>query len=353
MASRSEWIERGREAIVSLLAEQLAAPELELTARISDRPWRGQPKPIDPHLLSTGLKDLRAAGLVRRVQVVTRGGSKVAVFQPSPIPRGKTRAADEAAARKRLLVARHRSWSRGTQHMPNLIGAAGEAVVHRSLREAAPYGYRLIQPAQGEVRAIYGEPVPGGPLDNGAWLTPMDQQTQMPTGSTFLVPIEVKNVRHWLYPWHWEIHQLLHKAAGLARTRPDHPVLPILICRKAHYYTLQLAQDLGFLIFQTHNQYVQPSERVDVEHFEEVRSELGLADLQLTDSANPALIDWLSKTPPQQAEAYSDTWMTRGRHALPIYTQLRQTDLAWPARHLLLQELHEDVAAHFEDGDEW
>jgi len=77
----------------------------------------------------------------------------------------------------------------------------------------------------------------------------MNPQTQAPTGSTYLVPIEVKNVRHWLYPIHDEIYQLLHKAAGLANACPEHPVVPILICRKAHYRTLQLARDLGFLVF--------------------------------------------------------------------------------------------------------
>lgn len=350
MPSRTQWIERGREAVVGLLAEQLAAPKLELTARISDRPWPGQPKPIDPHLLSAALKDLQATGMISATHATTRGGSKVTVYQPSPIPQGKTRAATDASARKRLLVARHHSWARGTDRTPNLIGAAGEAVVHHSLLEAAPYGYRLIQPSRGEIRALYGGPVPGGPLDNGAWLTTMDQQTQMP-GSTFLVPIEVKNVRHWLYPWHWEVYQLLHKAASLANAYPQHPVLPILICRKAHYRTRQLAQHLGFLIFQTDHQYVQPSDRVAPAHFEEVRTELGLADLELTDKANPRLIDWLSKTPPRRAETYSDVWMTRGRHELSVYAQMRQTDLPWSERYELLKSLRDDVAAQFEDDD--
>ncbi len=75
------------------------------------------------------------------------------------------------------------------------------------------------------------------------------------------MPIEVKNVRHWLYPTHPEPFQLLHKAAGLASAHPEHPVLPILICRKAHYRTLQMAHDVGFLIFQTHHQYVRPNDR--------------------------------------------------------------------------------------------
>ena len=181
----------------------------------------------------------------------------------------------------------------------------------------------------------------------------MDQQTQSPGGATFLVPIEVKNVRHWLYPHHWEIYQLLHKAAGLANAHPEHPVLPILICRKAHYRTLQLAQDLGFLIFQNRHQYVQPSERIRADHFEEVRNELGLADLELTDSANPALIEWLSGAPPREAGSYSDRWMTLGRHALSVFARLRQPDVAWHDRRLLLEQLHRTVTTNFGGAGDW
>jgi hypothetical protein len=259
MSTRSDWVRRGREALVELLAEQLAAPLVELEARICDRAWAAQPKPIDPHMLGKARRDLEATGLIEHVEATTRGGGLVGLLVPKPIPAGKTRAATDAAARKRLLVARWRSWSRATPHMPNLIGAGGEVVIHNSLLAAAPFGYRLVQPTRGEVATLYGEPVPGGPLDNAAWLSPMDQRTQTPTGKTFLVPIEVKNVRHYLYPNHWEIYQLLHKAVGLANAHPEYPVLPILICRKAHYQTMRLAKDLGFLVFQTHTSTCTPT----------------------------------------------------------------------------------------------
>src|SRR5262245_42768942 len=116
MPSRSEWIERGRQAVMGLLAEHLAAPTIELEARISDRPWQDQPRPIAPHLLNAALKDLRATGMIQSTEAKTRGLSTVAVFQPIPIPRGRTRATTDATARKRLLIARHHSWSRGSQH---------------------------------------------------------------------------------------------------------------------------------------------------------------------------------------------------------------------------------------------
>ncbi|MGQ0779278.1 MAG: hypothetical protein ACT4NY_33500 [Pseudonocardiales bacterium] len=37
--------------------------------------------------------------------------------------------------------------------------------------------------------------------------------------------------------------------------------------------------------------------RIRGDHFDEVRDELGLEDLQITDEANPALVDWLAGPP--------------------------------------------------------
>lgn len=349
MATRSEWVSRGRDAILELLNHQLAAPAAELEARICDRPWGDQPQTIDPHLLGEARRELEEAGWIQRVETVTRGGSSVALIQPRTIPHGKGRATEDAAARKRLLFARFKSWSRGTAHMPNFIGAGGEVVVHQSLSTAAPYGYRLIQPTRGEVASLFGEPIPGGPLDNAAWLTPLDQQTQAPVGRTYLVPIEVKNVRHWLYPNHWEIYQLLHKAAGLVTAHPEYPVVPILICRKAHYRTLQLARDIGFLVFQTTNQHVQPSERIEPVHFEEVRHELGFEDLMLTDAASSALISWFTGTVPQEAERKSERWKIVGPELIDHFAELRERSVRWPARVHHLTQMHAAVSNAFGD----
>ncbi|HEX4701548.1 MAG TPA: hypothetical protein VH352_05410 [Pseudonocardiaceae bacterium] len=142
--TRDEWVALGRTAILELLEEQLAAPLVELEARVCAQPWRNNPNPIDPHLLTQARRELLGAERIAEFSAATRGGSEIAVFHLNPILRGKTRLVNDAAARKRLLIARWKSWARGSQHMPNLIGAGGEAVVHESLCAAAPYGYRLI-----------------------------------------------------------------------------------------------------------------------------------------------------------------------------------------------------------------
>lgn len=339
MSTKAEWIALGKQFILELLEEQAAAPGVELEARLCVRPWRDAPKAIDPHILTLARHELLEEGRIDVETATTRGGSKVAVFHLAPVVRGTKRKITDAAARKRLLVARWRSWARASQNSPNLIGEGGEAVVHKSLHKAAAHGYRLIQPSRGEVTSLFGKDVPGGPLDNGAWLLTVDARTQVPRAPIF-VPIEVKNVRHWLYPNHAETYQLLHKAAGLANEHPEHPVLPVLICWRAHYRLRQLAADLGFLVFQTYSQYVLPSERIKPQYFEEVRTELGFEDLQITDSANPQLVDWLTDTVHREAVSKSRRWMEFGRHQIDIYAQLRRDSLSWPEQKDLVEELH-------------
>lgn len=340
--TRDQWVALGREIIEEVLDTHIAAPLVEIEARVCAKPWRDNPRPIDPHLLTVARRELLDAGRITETTASTRGGGDVTIFH-QPIVRGRGRLIADTAARKRLLIARWKSWARGSQHMPNLIGTGGETVVHNSLRAAAPHGYALIQPTSGEVSSLFGVPVPGGPLDNGAWLITVDPRTQAPS-SAVLVPIEVKNVRHWLYPNHWETYQLLHKAAGLANASPEYPVLPILICRKAHYRTMQLAKDLGFLIFQTHDQYVLPSERIRADRFEEVRTELGFDDLVLTDSPNSALVTWLSGAVHREARRSADRWHNFGRHQIASYAQLRDERLRWHQRLAVLEALHETAA---------
>lgn len=347
-----EWVALGRAAILDLLADEHAAPLVELEARICDRPWKDQDKPIDPHLLTKARQQLLAEGAIDETVAPTRGGSDVGVFHLNPIRRGMNRAITDAAGRKRLLISRWKSWSRGSKHMPNLIGVGGETVVHQSLLASAAYGYRVLQPTRGEVATIYEQPVPGGSLDNAAWLLTMDSRTQMPS-DPYLVPIEVKNVRHTLYPNHWEIYQLLHKAAGLANAHPEYQVLPILICRKAHYRARQLARDLGFLIFETHDQYVLPSERLRTDHVEEVRTELGFTDLTVTDEPNSRLVDWLSGTVHREAPKFSARWMTFGRQYIETYAALRGERLSWHQRTPWLESLHAAVVDSFGTAGGW
>jgi hypothetical protein len=158
--NREGWVALARTAILEILDEQSAAPLVEIEARVCAKPWRDNPRPIDPHLLTVARRELIEAEHIAELSQATRGGGDVAVFHLNPIVRGKNRLVTDAAARKRLLIARWKSWARGSEHMPNLIGAGGEAVVHESLRTASPYGYRVLQPTRGEVSTLFSVPIP-------------------------------------------------------------------------------------------------------------------------------------------------------------------------------------------------
>lgn len=106
------------------------------------------------------------------------------------------------------------------------VGRTGEQVVHTSLREAAAHGFRLARPEGGEVEKFLGHPVPVSKLDNAAILTLLVDGVP---GSSVAVPIEVKNIRDWIYPSSQELYQLLEKASLLQQLRPDVLMVPVFI----------------------------------------------------------------------------------------------------------------------------
>ncbi|MER5917830.1 hypothetical protein ABT124_48000 [Streptomyces sp. NPDC001982] len=153
----------------------------------------------------------------------------------------RQRAVTAAAARKRLLQARYLGWASGTKSGgTGVIGPALESVVHASLVQVAPHGYRLVRPeGGGDISQLLGAPVPIGPLDNAALLTVLDHQTFRPTG-TYWTLIEAKNLRLCIYPIHPELHQLLAKSASLQVANPGVSFVPVLVCRRAHYLTFRM-----------------------------------------------------------------------------------------------------------------
>jgi hypothetical protein len=91
------------------------------------------------------------------------------------------------------------------------------------------------------------------------FLTPLsDQDEPLPP---YFVPIEVKNLREWLYPRTPEVHQLLYKAAALQVGHPDHRWSPSSFCRRAHTTTYYMAFQLGFHVVDTRSQFNSPRSR--------------------------------------------------------------------------------------------
>lgn len=345
-----------REKILELVERELALiVPAEVAAKLSDRPVLTLPprvRGIDVHHLQPAWNELVRNGRLQRIDEHTRGGRRISVITPGDHT-GRTRAISDAAARKRLLHARYLSWASGSPSTPGIIGPAGERIVHQALSAAAPTGYRLVNPAgSGQTTALFGQPVPVGPLDNAAHLLTLDADG-MPAG-TITVLIEVKNVRQTLYPGDDEVHQLLDKAAQLQLRHPNHAFLPVLVCRSAHHTTINLANTIGAYVINTKQQFI--STYVDPTKLAPVVTELGY-DLVALDAPEPALPRHFTQTLQADAVRRAAAWAHYGPALADLFPLLRQQDLNRAARDELRSELLEraDLRDHLprptEDGD--
>jgi hypothetical protein len=308
--TEADYVRLGGRVIQELLDQEYAVVWPEVEAKLADDHWPTLPPRvhgIDTNHLVTARRLLLTAGLIVADEQPTRGGRRITVYHAADTHL-RTRRIRDAAARKRLLETRYLGWASGsTAGGPGIIGTAGEAVVHAALTSAAPYGYRLVNPVGGEVRSLLGAPVPGGPLDNGAFLLRVDAATGRPDGP-YLVLVEVKNIRSWIFPGTAELHQLLDKAARIQTVHPDERVVPVLVCRRAHYLTNLMAKQLGFYVVSTSRQYIQPSVAAsDPRPLDEVNNELGYS---LTADLSPptALVTHFTTTMPGVAQRSALRW---------------------------------------------
>jgi hypothetical protein len=204
-------------------------------------------------------------------------------------------------------------WTRQTTTRPNLIGRAGEEVVHASLEAAVKAGtpYRLEQRSLAGVTHLFRGtyPVPVGPLDDAAYFAGFTEEGQ-PILVTIL--IEAKNVRHWIYPADWEIYQLLDKAAQLQVEFPDRGFVPILVARRIQYLTFLMAEELGFRCLYFNRQPILPHSDLSDEGLAEVVNELGY-DIVKTVDAHEKIADGFMRLP-QAADVIAERW----RHSAPV-----------------------------------
>jgi hypothetical protein len=342
MVARHDYDKLAEQGLRELLDVEHAIVWQEAQAKLADRQWESLPVPIDPHHLTTARRTLLARGVIEELLHPTRGGRKVSVLIPADRHR-QERLVQDAAARKRLLQTRFITWASGSASTgAGVIGKAGEQVVHAALTAAAPYGYRLLNPVGGETRTLLGAPVPGGSLDNAAFQTTMDAAQLTPTGQ-YVVLIEVKNIREWIYPSAAELHQLLDKAAQLQQSHPDRRFLPVLVCRRQHDTAARMAHHLGFYVIATKRQYVPPS--LAGPDLDAVRAGLGY-DLEPWDERPPpAMVQHFSTTLQGVAERTASRWPTTAATLGDYFTTLRDARLPGAERTDLVAGLREDAIA--------
>jgi hypothetical protein len=331
------WIKRAKQRFLDLLHAEHAVVWPEVEAKLSEAKDGPQ-----PHILTKARRELVQEDLIDTTSTPTRGGRSVAVWHLKDLS-GRMRNFEDAAARKRLLYVRYLSWNNARTGAPNgFVGPAGERVVQASLTAAAPHGYRLVQPQGGPVNRLLGGVVRGGPLDNAAFLQTLDADG-IPVGQ-YVVPIEVKNVRHWVYPSSEELYQLLYKSAVLQEDHPGREFVPVLICRRRSFFLWAMGKELGFFPIEVAHQYVLPQARINRTAFEEVRTELGYADLTLKEDAEPRLVQTFESSLPSQAANYAPRWKSVGSTLKDYYRDLRGS-LPSQDRSSLMQDFRDEVSS--------
>lgn len=278
-ARRRERRERAAAAIVELLQQEHAVVLPELIARLSDRAYSDPQERFDPHVVTDAKNGLAEAGIIAPDSRATRGGRAVEVWSLTD-QRLRKRAIADASARKRLLQTRYHTWATGTASVPGVLGATGERVLYDALSAGAPRaGFRLEKPdGPGDVRTLWGQTIPGGPVDSVATMPLLDDDGRARGNAT--VVIEVKNIREWIYPTSEALHQLLHKAAQLQLANPNESILPVIVCRRAHTTAFRMALDLGFHIVELRAQFLPELSTIPEDQVVDVRKGLGYLDLR-------------------------------------------------------------------------
>lgn len=301
MADTAEWVGRAKERVIEILGDQHAVVHAELESRIAEAGWSGSGLNIDPHHITTAVRELRDAGEVDWSFATTRGGRSVSTLTLTD-QAGRSTTISKASARKRLLFTRYLGWASGSaRHPQGLIGPAGEAAVRAGILRS---GVVIpTTPGAGEVSKILNVKL-NGPLDSGGIVVPLSQGIP---GAPVTVLFEVKSIRSWIYPTSSEPYQLLSKGVQLQRAAPAVPIVPILVCRKAHVTTYWMAKNLGFLIIEMGRQFIG---EVDEEQMIEVRNGLQFNDLTLGSGPSKRVEDRLHKVVVPQCESFAQQWQT-------------------------------------------
>lgn len=313
----AEWEALAVDVLLDMLHEHLAVTVSEMEARASDRTWNRDicPRPINPHHLGTARQALLIGGQIVPSIARTRGGGStpgIDVTTWSLAHIARTRAVATEAARKRLLTARHDGWARRGGARRGLIGAAGEEAMHQALLHAGCYANvrHSTHDALGvDLRKL-------GEVDLTAGLYD-DSDPATPVAITLMV--EVKNTRHWHYDdsardTDGDLRRFLRKAATVQKARPGALVCPVVVVRKAQQTLIDFGIQAGFVVASTERQLVLPDHDIlrAPEHFDQVRDELGYADLRLLERGQSTTYHRgiATKHIPKNARASATLWQS-------------------------------------------
>jgi hypothetical protein len=341
------------EALREFMNVNLVASKVELEAKLIES-HLGNP-PFEPHHLHDARQYLLRQSEIEQSAEPTRGGSRPPLFVTTDTE-GRTRRIADAAARKRLLMSRYYSYVQGTPGDPgsSLSGPAGEAAFDAGLR-AAGVGARIATESNSrvELRRVFGADIIGGAMDNGFVLTRLDPRTLAPLEPyNVTVLVEVKNIREWVYPRTQELYQVLSKSAAVKLAHPEQPILPLLVCRRAHVTTRFMAKQLGFFVIETRQQYLPIDTRISPVGLAEIRQELGLADIvQGTDNTRNIQRRLVTLQRYHDVQLATEEWAehTSDPTTIEAFRTLNDARLPNTLRDNWLNALRERARFHHED----
>lgn len=287
-----------------VLDQEHAALRREVEARLAEYYFESSSDRFNiyPHITTAALRQMTDAGELVTREGATRGSSVIPTIHFADT-KGRATNISRAAARKRLLYARFRSWSQSSSRYPRgQIGPAGETALRAAVirsQQVAPFVANA-----GEVSEQFGYRF-DGPLDSGGFvLSP--GPTAMPVPVAVL--IEMKNLRTWLYAKDPQVWQVLRKAQRLQLHDPTLNIFPVLVCRRAHDQVRWMGKQLGFIVVETKANFIGT---VDEHDAQEVRAELQFIDLKVGAEPSNAMVKTFASTIPRYAAQYADTWRTR------------------------------------------
>lgn len=262
-----------KKRIISVLEKRHYANIRQLESKISESgPFNQR---CDPHVITQALNELSSAGLLSK-RFHPQNGT---VFYYLPVMDTKKKFQRVLEERAYLIDELYAQFLGLTQQY-SLCGEALETVV-RSAFAGSEIFIELGSKAS-PLGAFNGRDIPGA-LDG----------TFIHQEKNFLVAVEAKNTREWIYPSSQEIWGLIHKANAISTTR--FPVLPVLICRKIPFYAFIAFKQLGVLGYEIHSQFFDPSvadQLVDIKD----KTRLGFHDVKTDLSPPSGLLKFLNQT---------------------------------------------------------
>jgi hypothetical protein len=304
MADEEDYVLRAKEQLRDLLDTELALIMSEAIARLGEQYHAGDTRGhnLDSHIVGLALQELQTVGETITAWAISKGGHRIDTIQPADQKLRKT-AITTAARRKQALYARYLGWAEGSKRYPHgFIGPDGEEATRAGI--LASVSLQPVAPGAGPVSRVLGVNLPGA-ADSGGFMNPVLNSIPQPPVT---VLFEVKNIRSWIYPSSSELFQVLHKCVILQQANPTVPIVPILVCRKAHKTTFYMASQLGFIVIDMGTQFV--GDNVGEQALLEVRNALAFSDLRLGTGPSLRVRDRLSKNLPAYIHQYAATWAT-------------------------------------------